>query len=60
VNWILEDAPRMARTMRRLDAADTEDSWKRIRQVLIRALISFPEAQCAVTRALEEEFAIRR
>ena len=50
----------MARTMRRLDAADTEDSWKRIRQVLIRALISFPEAQCAVTRALEEEFAIRR
>jgi hypothetical protein len=40
-------------------ARDSVDIWKRIRDVLDRALMPHPEAREAVLRAIEEEFILR-
>lgn len=58
LNWICDLAPRVARPIEKVvaEVKDTiqnaMDIWKRIRDVLDRALMPQPEARAAVLRAI--------
>jgi hypothetical protein len=62
LNWVSELAPRVARTIEKVVAEvkgaiqNVHELWHRIRVVLTDALRPYPEAQMAVSRAIEAEF----
>lgn len=67
--WLSDRTARVPRTIEKLvdrvvdkikDTIREEvDIWKRIRDVLDRALMPHPEARGAVLQAIEEEFILR-
>jgi hypothetical protein len=66
MNWLTDQAPRVARTIRRIvdevkDAIqDAIDIWNRLRAVLDRALMPHPQARVAVIQAIDEELLLTK
>ena len=61
LNWLCEVAPYVARTIEKVVAEvkdtmeEAVDIWKKMKSLLDRALMPYPEARAAVLRAFEEE-----
>ena len=59
--WICEQISRAVRTVDRIvdevkdTIEDARETWRRMRELLDRALMPHPEARAAVVRAFEEE-----